>query len=174
MRRLGYRHLSIDQFLFWPEKRIKLVYKKEIRAADQMKGAFQPLRDMLKDVVDTFKPYRSVWFVKRDARQPIDGLENILKGIFELIVSPLLFLLCPIYYAFRAESLKDYGAKVGTLWLQSLSWFIHGVLSVLRGATQIAATPLTWLIKIPLRGLNTLIRSLLEESFAVENNPGVR
>jgi len=64
-------------------------------------GGFQPLADMYKDFVDTFKPYKSQrYYVLRDLSQPLYGLKNIAKGIGCLILAPLLFLLVFAYICF--------------------------------------------------------------------------
>lgn len=43
-------------------------------------------------MVDTFKPYKSGFYVWRDILQPLRGLGNIIKGAAYLIAAPLLFL----------------------------------------------------------------------------------
>ena len=174
MPRLDSNCLSLDKFLFWPKEQIKAVYGKEIDIYDQMYGAVQPVVDILKDMENMAKPYRSGWFIKRDAKQPIVGIKNLLQGIFELLASPLLFLFYAVYYVFQTKNLKAYNEKVSIFSIMAFSWFIHGGLSILRGITQIATTPLTWLIKIPLRGLITLIQRLQGKSFAVEDNPSIQ
>lgn len=136
----------------------------------QIIGSFQPLADMLKDTVDTFKPYKSAYQIKQDFRQPIRGLGNIVRGVANLVGAPLVFIGNTFRYLFFSHSLQDFSYNMRLNFLRSSSWLLDGISSLIRGITQIATTPLTWLIKMPLRGLITLFKG--RPNF--ENGSGVR
>jgi hypothetical protein len=88
----------------------------------------QPLAYMGKDYIDTLKRYKSPYYIKRDLFQPFYGAVNVLNGFKN------------IGYGIAHLS----GGLVGV-----------GVTEIFRGLTRIAATPLTWFIRMPLRGLIT-------------------
>jgi len=65
----------------------------DVKGLSQIEGAFEPLFDIGKDFVDTFKPYRVGRQAGRDALQPFFGLFNVFKGIFYLVAFiPLLIV----------------------------------------------------------------------------------
>lgn len=138
----------------------------------QMLGGLQPIADMIKDFVDTFKPYKFSDHAKKDLLQPISGLGNIVKGIINLLGAPVLFVGNTIRYIFISDSFS------GFLYLYNIvlnihrtaSWMLDGVSSLVRGVTQIAATPLAWFIKMPLRGLVTAIKGIP----SIEQNSGIQ
>jgi hypothetical protein len=70
----------------------------------QFLGGLQPLADMLKDFVDTFKPYKIYSHTKRDAIQPFSGALNIAKGVGTLVITPLVFLINIIRYLYLSIS----------------------------------------------------------------------
>src|SRR5579872_3176287 len=55
-------------------------------------AGFQPIADMQKDAVNTFKPYKSSRHVWRDLAQPVYGVINIIGGILTF-VGALLYTL---------------------------------------------------------------------------------
>lgn len=116
-----------------------------VQLGTQMKGSLQSFADMKKDLVDTFKPYRSNWYAKRDAKQPFYGIYNFFKGIGYILGSLLLLIAIPFYYIperNRGGSGKEryFVALVGSS-IFAFSWFTDGVLSVIRGVTQLVTTP---------------------------------
>lgn len=131
----------------------------------QLIGAFQPLLDMKKDAADTFKPYKIKMHVLRDMAQLIFGLGNMVKSVLTLAIAPLVFLFDIITYPFIKKNNEDYPEFVFKNFVRLLSWIIDGVLSAIRGATQIAFTPFL-LFKIPYR--------LTLGSGKVEDNTGLR
>jgi len=134
--------------------------------SSQLTGAFQPLADMAKDVADTFKPYRSKFYVKRDGLQPLYGLLNIAKGVLYLIALVPLFLIgVAVSLAMKKPENIGYGL------MMLASWLLDGVLSIVRGATQIAFTPLGW-AKMAIRGLIYAFTS--KEDLWIENRPGIQ
>lgn len=120
----------------------------------QMQGAFQPLADMHKDLVNTVQPYRLGESALKDAAKPFYGIANCLKGIAYLIAVIPLFLFNLIACIFVSKNPKDWAYKAfvvgGNL---AISWLIDGLLSLVQGVTRIAAAPLNWFVKMPLRGL---------------------
>ena len=55
-------------------------------------GGFNPILAMKKDVVDTFKPYKSGFYLLRDVLQPVRGVANVFKGLFYAGISPVIFI----------------------------------------------------------------------------------
>jgi len=108
----------------------------------QFLGGFQPLVDMGRDFVKTFKPYKSDNHVLEDLAQPFRGVGNFLKGITTLVLVPLVFLIRLFPALYRGKNIKNS--------VEALSWLVSGVSNVVRGLTQIVATPLL-LLKVALR-----------------------
>lgn len=198
MSKLNKSYLTLSEFLFLPFELPKddeprsintsireLERKRGIDADTQLKGALQPLADMAKDAVDMFKPYRSWWYVKRDILQPIFGIGNFFKGVGYVLASLALFIGAPFYYIpeknrtsypekNRAGYLVWASCCIRDTYVNALSYFIDGILSMLRGATQLATTPLTWFIKAPLRGIIALVDKLRGKPHLAEQNDGIK
>ncbi len=135
----------------------------------QVLGGLQPIVDVGKDFIDTFKPYKSIYHIKRDFMQPISGIGNIAKGIVNLIGAPIYFVFELVNWNIVSSTpLNLYTAA----WfgVRALSWLLEGAFSLARGITQIAATPLTWFIKMPVRELVTLIKGAPK----MEENKGIQ
>lgn len=98
---------------------------------------------MLKDYFDTFKPYKSWFYIKRDLMLPRHGSRLIWAGLKSIVFG-----------------LKH--QKTRPTWL--------GLTGILRGAIQILATPLTCFIRIPLRGVLTISTGFIpiEENFKIQ------
>lgn len=151
-----------------------LPHERGISLDTQLKGAFQPLADMAKDAMDTFKPYRSWWYVRRDALQPIFGIGNVFKGIGYVLASLLLFICAPFYCFYAKNSIGwHYAAILLVSWNFALSCFIDGILRILRGATQLVTTPLTC-FKALIRGSITLVDRLSDKRHLAEQNEGIK
>lgn len=122
-------------------------------------GAFHPFFSMTKDVADTFKPYKSGFYVWRDILQPLRGLGNIIKGAAYLIVTPLLFLLDIVrasYYGIATNlSLSDFTSLLGLNFVHLFAGLFDGLNNIVRGALQIATAPLV-LPRILLRAAITV------------------
>ena len=115
-----------------------------------------------------------------DIAQPVRGLFNVGKGLLRLIIgltvvalSPILLLLIcvrmqiknrPVYCENKPSNYPpnttakepsiffDKFKKLGkNVLYEILYYLINGLGMVLRGALQIATTPLTWVLRIPLR-----------------------
>jgi hypothetical protein len=136
----------------------------------QILGGLQPLADILKDVVDTFKPYKSSYHVKRDLLQPIRALGNIVKGIILITAAPLFFIGDMVRYMFISGSLRNFGINMIINSSRTASWLLEGVFSILRGAGQLATTPLTWALRMPLRGIISAIKGMPK----IEDNPSLQ
>lgn len=140
---------------------------------------------ILKDCYDTLKPYEADYARKRDLTLPFRGIYNVIIGCFDLYMSMVFVfseqLMNVFALFFKIHSHFNYGKS----FLESLSNFIPAVLSscavfgvriaqslttLIQGLTQIAATPLSWFIKLPLRSLITLFTG----SPKIEENDGIR
>ena len=131
---------------------------------NQLIGGFQPIASMVTDFQDTFRPYQTKKDIVMDLIQPVCGVGNILKGITSIILIPFLFIGNTIRYAFISKSLSEFGKFMLINLTRSTSWVIDGLLSILRGALQIASSPLTWLIRMPLRGIITATNGWMDLS----------
>lgn len=137
-------------------------------------GGLQPIFDIGEDFLDTFKRYSShdadwraletKWQVLRELFQPIHGILNIAKGIAHLIIVPILFIYNTYRYADMARGdeyspfcWRSFNENMFLNLKRSGSWILDGISSLIRGVSQIIATPLTWFVKIPLRGILTLV-----------------
>ncbi|WP_147281903.1 hypothetical protein [Legionella feeleii] len=124
-------------------------------------GGLNPLLAIGKDFIDTFKPYKSNYYVQKDLIQPIRGLGNIIKGLFNIVASPLIFVANTVRYAMIALEQRHFGLFAENMTLGSVKaagGLLDGISSILRGSTQLVSTPLTWCLRMPLRGLITAIR----------------
>lgn len=125
--------------------------------ADQFIGALQPLASMANDFQNTFTPYKSSREFLMDVAQPLRGFGNILRGLVQLVATPLFFLGNTLRYALISHSFSSFFSNMILNLGRSTSWFIDGFSSIVRGATQVVATPLTWILRIPFRGIITAI-----------------
>lgn len=128
------------------------------RWTDQFIGALQPIASMANDIQYTFKPYRSLREVGMDIAQPVRGFGNILRGLANVVLAPLIFLGNTVKYMFGSGSFSNFSYNMGLNLGYSTSWVIEGLSSLVRGFTQVLTTPLTWAFRIPLRGIITAIK----------------
>jgi hypothetical protein len=130
-------------------------------------GSLQPLADIVKDVVDTVKPYKGTYQIKRDAMQPLYGLMNMGAALLTLIGAPIAFLVNIVRYSFYPDTFKE---NMQLNVVRTLSWLIDSVTTAVRGVTQLVATPLTWLLKMPLRGIITMMtdKSNIEDTNSIQ------
>lgn len=110
----------------------------------------KPVLEIIKDMKDTFRPYKDRHQKWRDfLYQPFYGIGNLIAAPFLLIVCPLIF-----FYEVGKIPFKKQEASFGTLAkLLGVKLLYSGILAI-RGATQIAAWPLT-LLRMPLRAFLT-------------------
>ncbi|HVY53078.1 MAG TPA: hypothetical protein VHA13_00985, partial [Gammaproteobacteria bacterium] len=135
---------------------------------DSKRDVDQLFDGMLDDLMDTFDAYpkEAPSSMKRENWQPIIGAENAVLGAMTLVIlggiaMPLYFfinLLMTPRYLTRWESLKEHLEFIANLLFSWPLTLLEGCAGILRGLTQIAATPLTWLIKKPLRYFLTWVR----------------
>lgn len=126
-------------------------------------GGFNPLFAMAKDAVDTFKPYKASFYVARDLIQPFRGIGNTLRGIFNIVVTPFLFLANTFRYAYYGIKYKDFSFFKNSMarnGVKSAGGILDGITSVIRGAAQVITTPFTWFIRMPLRGIITAVKGM--------------
>jgi hypothetical protein len=137
-----------------------------------------PLYYLLKDIKDTFKPYKTGEQVARDLiKQPFYGIGNIFRGvavIFAAASNVLAGVLMLFSKNVQGELAKKYGYKnsrlVGKapLFANALKRggidLVSSLLYLVRGITQVAAWPLT-ILRAPLRGLiSVFVSNLIEDS----------
>ncbi|WP_058535130.1 hypothetical protein [Legionella saoudiensis] len=125
---------------------------------DQFIGAMQPIASMINDIQYTFKPYKSSHEFLMDMAQPLRGLKNVLRGLANLVATPLFFLGNTVRYAFNSGSWSNFSNNMKLNLGRSSSWLIDGLSSIVRGSTQVIASPLTWALRMPLRGIITAIK----------------
>jgi hypothetical protein len=148
----------------------KLNYINKRSRFRQLLGSFQPVADIAKDFIDTFKPYKSRFHIKRDFLQPWWGTVNIVKGVVTIVAAPF-FVLFVGYQILSASKFKGMRLRVLVNNLVNpISWIIEGVLNIVRGFTQLITTPVTWLVKMPFRGILTAIMG----TPTIEQNLGMR
>jgi len=135
----------------------------------QILGGLQPIADIGKDFVDTFKPYKARYHAQRDFLQPIRGVGNIAKGVANLIVGVIGIIGVPLL--FPLISFENDRDKLRNNLSLTFSWYLDGISSIVRGVTQVITTPLTWFIKMPLRGLITAIKG---RTPLIEENQGIQ
>jgi|GEM_PF-3851340 len=79
-------------------------------------GGFNPLINMRKDFIDTFKPYKSgSYFILRDLIQPFRGIGNMFRGVFNVITSPILLLINTLRYAVYAIIEKSFDSFLNNM-----------------------------------------------------------
>jgi len=146
----------------------KLVHKQ------QLKHSIDPLRSIPTEL--DLKGYTSFSQFGKDLTQPFRGLGNIAIGIAHLVIALPYFQLLQLFAGINAflttrkerDVLTNSGAQFLNIFMQqfalavsaTFSWIVHGTSYAAKGTFQILNTPLTWLLKIPLRLL------LISEGFA--------
>lgn len=117
--------------------------------------ALQPLADMGKDYVNTIKPYKTGfkgWHFLRDCLQPLLGAGKVALA-FLLAATSILFLTGTfIKNTFTPDEFKHNMTR--NLKLSGIM-MVAALTLALRGATQVLTTPLTWVLRIPLRSILT-------------------
>lgn len=116
---------------------------------------------MYNDVTRTFKPYKSNYHFYNDLLQPFHGVGNLLSGAFNFLIAPPIFVINTFRYAGMAIQQKSFGLFLDNMALNIVKnggGFLDGVTRIIRGGTQILTTPLTYALRIPLRGIITLIK----------------
>ncbi len=167
-----YKHLYKRLF---PERKLKNL----ISDSSEFIGALQPLADIVKDVVDVTKPYRSWWYAERDLWQPIYGIGNLLKGIVYLIAALPILVGMLIELAITSNDRESFAEDAAAFCLLSLSWLVDGLSSLIRGAEQLVLAPLAYLFKMTIRAAVTAYYYFNSDPekkafLLAENRPGIQ
>lgn len=156
--------ISADNDNIYATKLDKVLSVKNFIDRGVLKDIKMPLLNVIKDAKDTFKPYKSIWHVCRDIyAQPYYGAGNTLKGFFGALVAPFMLL------ALFAVPFKEKGFAAKVLKISGLT-FVSSVIYFVRGVTQMASWPLTLLLRMPLRGIITLVKGVSK----IEDSKGLR
>lgn len=155
-------------------------------------GALQGFNNIIKDTMDTFKPYKGTYQLAHDLLQPVYGVGNLISGITTIVLSILLLLFLviaisvlaiaslvalpffgPMPLAFTMCLISGYKDEdiLNNTSINFFIWLTEGITNLVRGITQIVFTPLTYLLKIPLRGMISLFhdRPLAEKNASLSN-----
>lgn len=127
----------------------------------QWKGGLQHLVSIVNDLEHTVKPFNDKNDLLKEILQPYRGIKNILRGITNLVLAPLLFLFDFIAYPTRSLftwSFEGLGRNLNHSLMCLVTWSADGLLSLARGVVQLATTPLNWFLRLPLRGILTGIQ----------------
>lgn len=162
-RRLGYRKREVSAQEYYLRKGIMINPWLLLLLAP-----FQPLVDSGKDAADTFKPYECWDDFFLDLAQPIYGIANVALGLTSLFLNcvalvgfiSFFVIIFPTWALIDATEDDDKKIKWKSMddetgWAYAFAYLPSGIIEsivlITRGITQIAATPLTYLFKIPLR-----------------------
>jgi hypothetical protein len=143
-------------------KKFRDAYLDEWTRGKQILGGLQPIVEMERDIANIFRPYKSWGKVLKDLAQPFRGIGNGISGLVQIIYSPFFLLfqltignIMSARTAFKGEIRKEIGSNTTRALAMSFSWALSGISQIIRGVTQLAATPLAW-IKMIARGFSTL------------------
>lgn len=130
----------------------------------KMAGAFQPLADMYKDFRDAFTAYKAPYQKRNNLMQPLRGLGNIFKSLGILLGAPLFFLINTVRLIGRGHpvTMRQNLYQTGT-------WLIEGMATMLRGLTQVCATPMVYFLETPMRMFITKMNGERK----IESNRGI-
>jgi hypothetical protein len=140
-------------------------------------GRLQHLDYMAKDFEDTRERYRGSYQIWRDVAQPFIGLKNIGLGLVTIIGVPFVWLYGLGMHGYtklankRAQKPMEVDHNYQIFKLAMRSALIDGFFQTLRGVTQVCATPLSWFVKIPIRGVLTCKYGFqkIEEDESIKN-----
>ncbi len=118
------------------------------------------------DFSNTFRPYPiNENDAKAQQKQELllfwDGIKNFGLGLKFLASALVLFMPRLGLSLFYSGSWVNILRNVAKIFLISLLELVNGIGHAARGLTQFVAAPLTWLLKMPLRGILTVARSVL-------------
>lgn len=188
-----HRHFSTRQITLnksWSEPDDSIISFKWLK---NIAGGFTPIAYMWKDLKDTFKPYKADYQRKRDWLQPINGLGNVLRGILSVplaLIAVISNTLMSIQYLYRGLRNPNNHpvVKLGLIMLLPpwsifytaatlAAHLLDSTLSIVRGLTQIATFPLTWVFRIPLRHFiltpkDEQTGELIQQN--IEDSPGIK
>lgn len=146
-------------------------------------GTFYPLFRIAKDVVDTVKPYKGFYQIKRELQSPFTALKLILISLLS-VIGVVVHFFYSLYqlginnkYFDQCGEYKDKSDDEGkgqfVIWIFQTngSWFLNALLNLFRGLLMLVTTPCVWLLKIPCRALATLFNKGM---LKIENNRGIK
>lgn len=136
----------------------------------QFTGAFQPLADMLKDLVTTFRPYKFEDDRFREFTQVFRGIGMLARGAANWVAAPLLFIGYIFRDIFYSNSWKNFKENTIQNTLRTFTWLIDGTNSFIRGATQVATAPISMSARL-------IFRCIITPFFdypPIEKNPGIK
>lgn len=136
----------------------------------------QPIADMLKDFIDTFKPYKSDFYSRRDWYQPLNGLKNIITAVLDLLIRiPILaflvlnalldlaifsvgLVLCAVASSFYPPARPAFLKWLALIFMKPIALIAMTLLilgdaslKLIQGFAQVITTPLTWTLRKILR-----------------------
>jgi hypothetical protein len=128
---------------------------------------------MIKDLHDTGKPYKNSiygYYIWRDLFQFLRGLWNLAQSLVFLFAAPFIYiggLVANIFPQFRGE--QTYKTAMTRVHTTAMILLRASAAHFVRGLTQVLTVPLTWLFRIPMRLIKTIIKGgrTLEESYSL-------
>lgn len=115
---------------------------------------YKSLTDLSKDFKNTFKPYKSNFYLQRDMKQPLYALRHLLLALVSLICLPLWPFLAvglTVYHVIDGKNfegtLADTIRKPSTGVKLAVCFFSE----LAAGLIQLTTFPLNYIIRIPLR-----------------------
>ncbi len=109
--------------------------------------AYVPIRHTIKKIgklfIDYFKPYKSGFHFKEDFKQPLVGVVNLSSGVIKIVAG---------------------------VFTRSPKRITDGFFNLIRGALEVATTPLAWLVKPMTRGTVTYVWNKPK----IEENSGIQ
>jgi hypothetical protein len=165
--------VGLTKFSFIENLLFYSIYEKGLNENNQpmvnmLTSSAKPFRKMKKDLVDLIKPYkkgRMMSLMGREFFQAVRGLGNIVKGLIILasaVITGSLRLLATPFTFSNSHYKRDLKYP--------FYWMADGLAEIIRGLTQVVASPLTILLKMPIRSLITLIKG---PAYA-EDNPKIQ
>ena len=163
--------LTILSYKYLPNAKLRDVNQRETPESTLMRMTTSGLlyqiwfnvKEMRKDFVDTFKPYKHSHQLYRDKWQSWNGLKVTGLALLGLVFYPVA-----VFFTFIAAVFSP--IEDGPNFLRTLVLFpLESITRLVRGVTLLATSPLT-LLRIPLRLLITKFMGIP----TIEENPGVR
>ncbi len=117
-------------------------------------------RGMKIDFINAFKPYNFALEQdekRREWLQPVNGIKNFYNGLKQVAAIPFIALADLINNVVRSRSVGDMFVNLFLgLTIMPLAHLATGALTMFRGLTQVATTPLVYLDKLLRAGLTYL------------------
>lgn len=134
-----------------------------------------------KDIRTTFKPYPKSTKDSypssrtREWKKPWSGLKDTISGIAGALVATPLLLLNDLYKGnLYSTSFPHALVNTGLSLFLTIPRLLTCIAYTALGVIQIATTPLTWLIKKPIRECLTLIKKAVHDNRRVEDSPSIQ